>query len=341
MPVPVSQGRVKKFTTDGPIPPPRSRRGVVPQVDPTKKLAAALGQLLGRPGASRSPTRRGRGIPCGRHPPYRLRRPVPLSLLSPLPQTATLGRGMATPLSAHFPNCRADQMPSALPHSAAKGLYAAVSPAISPAAVRPAYLHFRRQRHPARATPCKPKGSVLPRFIGPGGRARRAKKCIGLRVGGAKRVAASKAALPPKKRRALFPSQLSFKEQWLWQSAKKEGGAETCPRPPAARAKPAPFSRPAAKSARSASHTKPFALAVVLGCQASSTTVPPRHPSGRGKLLCPQWSAPFPRAVRLPATEIAGKPGRGRTSPLPDRGSSACRVDFAGAAPYNIGWFIV
>ncbi len=188
MPVPVSQGRVKKFTTDGPIPPPHSRRGVVPQVDPTKKLVAAPGQLLDRPGAIRSSTRRGRGVPCGRHPPYRLLRPASLSPLLP---TAMPGWGMATPPIRAFP-----------------------------------------QRRPARSTPCKPKGSVLPRFIGPGGRARRAKKCIGLRVGGAKRVAASKAALPPKKRRALFPSQLSFKEQWLWQSAKKRGQCRDLSLPP-------------------------------------------------------------------------------------------------------------
>ena len=80
-----------------------------------------------------SPTARQGGHTPQYRPPYRLWRPPRLSTLPP---TATTGRGMATPLSAHFPICRADQIPSALPHSAAKGLYAAVSPAISPAAVR-------------------------------------------------------------------------------------------------------------------------------------------------------------------------------------------------------------
>ena len=306
MPVPVSQGRVKKFTPDGPIPPPHSRRGIVPQVDPTKKLAAAPGQLLDRPGAIRSSTRRGRGVPCGRHPPYRLRRPVPLSLLSPLPQTATLGRETATPpirafpqlpgrldiicsppqrgreakrrsIARHiacgghpaYPHCRQQRRPA----GGWRRPYPHISPTVGPTRChllsptarkraytpryRPPYRLLRPaslsplpptamlgwgmatppirafpQRRPARSTPCKPKGSVLPRFIGPGGRARQAKKCIGLRVGGAKRVAASKSALPPKKRRALFPSQLSPKERWLWQSAKKRGQCRDLSPPP-------------------------------------------------------------------------------------------------------------
>ena len=205
-----------------------------------------------------SPTARQGGHTPQYRPPYRLWRPPRLSTLPP---TATTGRGMATPLSAHFPNCRADQMPSALPHSAA-GVHtpryhppyrllrpASLSPLLPTAMpgwgmATPPIRAFP-QRRPARATPCKPKGSVLPRFIGPGGRARRAKKCIGLRVGGAKRVAASKAALPPKKRLALFPSQLSFKEQWLWQSAKKGRAMQRpVPAPRRPMQNPLPFPAP-------------------------------------------------------------------------------------------------
>lgn len=239
-----------------------------------------------------SPTARQGGHTPQYHPPYHLWQPPRLSTLPP---TATTGRGIATPLSAHFPNCRADQMPSALPHSAAKGLYAAVSPTISPAAAHPAYLYFRRQRHPARATPCKPKGSVLPPCTGPCSRTRQAKGVSICTLGVRSRVPPVKATLPPKKRLALFPSQLSFKEQWLWQSAKKGGDAETCPRPPAARAKLAPFSRPAAKSARSASHTKPFAhaSAPVLGRRAVNPTSAQR---------------PFSNALSRPAAANSSAP---------------------------------
>ena len=305
MPVPVSQGRVKKFTTDGPIPPPHSRHGVVPQVDPTKKPAAAPGQLLGRPGASRSPTRRGRGVLYGRHPPYRLLRPASLSPLLP---TAMPGWGMATPPIRAFP-----------------------------------------QRRPARSTPCKPKGSVLPRFIGPGGRARRAKKCIGLRVGGAKRVAASKGRIAAEKEAGPIPLAVVLQGAMAVAIGKKGGRCRDLSPPPGGPCKTRSLFPPRCQiGAVGIPHQ------AVCPCLRPCPGSPGRQPhisaapllqrplpSGRGKLLCPQWSAPFPRAVRLPATEIAGKPGRGRTSPLPDRGSSARRVDFAGAAPYNIGWFIV
>lgn len=306
MPVPVSQGRVKKFTTDGPIPPPHSRRGVVPQVDPTKKLVAAPGQLLDRPGAIRSSTRRGRGVPCGRHPPYRLRRPVPLSLLSPLPQTATLGRETATPpirafpqlpgrldiicsppqrgreairrsIAHHiacgghpaYPHCRQQRRPA----GGWRRPYPHISPTagptrchlLSPTArqrvytprYRPPYRLLRSaslsplpptampgwgmatppirafpQRRPARSTPYKPKGSVLPRFIGPGGRARRAKKCIGLRVGGAKRVAASKGRIAAEKEAGPIPLAVVLQGAMAVAIGKKGGRCRDLSPPP-------------------------------------------------------------------------------------------------------------
>lgn len=274
-----------------------------------------------------------------------------MSLLLP---AATPGWGMVTPLSAHFPNCRADQMPSALPHSAAKGPYAAVSPAISPVAARPAYPHCRRQRcsagrwrrpylripqlpgrpdticsplqrgrdpyaavspaissaaarptiptaadsdtrlgdgdapypripptagptirylfsptarqgsirrgiaryiiyggpprlsplpptatppirafpqrHPARATPCKPKGSVLPPCTGPCGRTRQAKGVSICTLGARSGVPPTKAALPLKKRRVSFPRQSVSQRRDIYRERRR--GALQCPVPP-------------------------------------------------------------------------------------------------------------
>ena len=79
---------------------------------------------------------------------------------------------------------------------------------------------------------------------------------------------------------------------------KKEGAMQRpVPAPPAAYAKLAPFSRPAAKSARSASHTKPFvhASAPVLGRRAVNPTSPQR---------------PFSNALSRPATANSSAPNR-------------------------------
>lgn len=303
-----------------------------------------------------SPTARQGGHTPQYHPPYRLWRPPRLSTLPP---TATTGRGIATALSAHFPNCRADQMPSALPHSAA-GVHTPryrppyrLSP-LPPTAMlgwgmaTPPIRAFP-QRHPARSTPCKPKGSVLQRFIGPGGRARQAKKCIGLRVGGAKRVAASKSRIAAEKKAGPIPLAVVLQGAMAVAIGKKGGRCRDLSPPPGGPCKTRSLFPPRCQiGAVGIPHQ------AVCPCLRPCPGSPGRQPhiaaapllqrplpSGHGKLLCPQWSAPFCRAVRLPATEIAGKPGRGRTSPLPDRGSSAPCVDFAGAAPYNIGWFIV
>lgn len=252
-----------------------------------------------------SPTARQRVYTPRYRPPYRLLRPASLSPLLP---TAMPGWGMATPPIRAFP-----------------------------------------QRRPARSTSCKPKGSVLPRFIGPGGRARRAKKCIGLRVGGAKRVAASKGRIAAEKEAGPIPLAVVLQGAMAVAIGKKGGRCRDLSPPPGGPCKTRSLFPPRCQiGAVGIPHQ------AVCPCLRPCPGSPGRQPhigaapllqrplpSSRGKLLCPQWSAPFSRAVRLPATEIAGKPGRGRTSPLPDRGSSARRVDFAGAAPYNIGWFIV
>ena len=153
-------------------------------------------------------------------------------------------------------------------------------------------IHIYARRGPRRANQkgLSSRGSSG-RAVALGGQKSVSACALGVRSG----LPPVKAALPPKKRRALFPSQLSFKEQWLWQSAKKGGDAETCPRPPAARAKLAPFSRPAAKSARSASHTKPFAhaSAPVLGRRAVNPTSAQR---------------PFSNALSRPAAANSSAP---------------------------------
>ena len=84
------------------------------------------------------------------------------------------------------------------------------------------------QRRPARSTPCKPKGSVLPRFIGPGGRARRAKKCIGLRVGGAKRVAASKGRIAAEKEAGPIPVSYTHLDVYKRQPSDRASPASPC-----------------------------------------------------------------------------------------------------------------
>ena len=276
---------------------------------------------------------------------------------------------MVTPLSAHFPNCRADQMPSALPHSAAKGPYAAVSPAISPVAARPAYPHCRRQRcsagrwrrpylripqlpgrpdticsppqrgrgpyaavspaisstaaHPAyphfrrqrrllsahspndtrrEPHPANRKGLSsrrAPAHAAVLGRQRR----IDLHVGGEERGAANKSRIAAEKEAGLIPQAVRLpKERHLPRATK--GGAPV-PRPALRRSVQNPLPFPALMQNRRGCRPTPNHLPLP-----SSWAASPLPPSGHGALPCPQWSAPFCRATRLPATEIMDKPGR-------------------------------
>ena len=290
-----------------------------------------------------------------------------MSLLLP---AATPGWGMVTPLSAHFPNCRADQMPSALPHSAAKGPYAAVSPAISPVAARPAYPHCRRQRcsaggwrrplsthppncradhtlsvlphsaagvhtpryrplyHLRRPTPLIPTSAdsdasyprIPPTTPGASHTLQTERVCppavhrpmrpysagkrrIDLHVGGEERGAANKSRIAAEKEAGLIPQAVRLpKERHLPRATK--GGAPV-PRPALRRSVQNPLPFPALMQNRRGCRPTPNHLPLP-----SSWAASPLPPSGHGALPCPQWSAPFCRATRLPATEIMDKPGR-------------------------------
>ncbi|ERI97384.1 hypothetical protein HMPREF0262_03254 [Clostridium sp. ATCC 29733] len=346
MPVPVSQGRVKKFTTDGPIPLPRSRRSVAPQADPAKKAGRRA-----RPTAAPSTLPHGAvGVLCGNMAPA-----ISSAAATLLIPTAVDGDARLEDGDAPYPRIPPTAGPTRcclFPHSVAGGPYAAVSSAISSAAARPtiptaadsdtrlgdgdAPIRAFPQRHPARATPCKSKGSVLPPCADPCSRTRQVKdiSICTLRVRSG--MSPTKSALPPKKRRVLFPRQSV--------SQRRDGCRE--------RQRGAPVPRPALR--RSVQNLLPFPALPQnrRGCRPTPSRLPlpsswaarPPAPFPRPATTsspAPQWSALFCRATRLSATEIMDKPGRGQNFPRPGGGSSAPCVDFAGAAPYNIGWFIV
>ena len=137
-------------------------------------------------------------------------------------------------------------MLSVLPHSAAGGPYAAVSPAISSAAARPAYPHCRRRRRPAggwrrpypRIFPTTPGVSHTlqternrpPAVHRPMRRHSAGKRRIDLHVGGEERGAANKSRIAAEKETDLIPPAVRLpKERHLPRATK---GALQCPVPP-------------------------------------------------------------------------------------------------------------